>query len=198
MSLVYLKIIKENYRWESINRVSCKPAASSDDDNTPKPFRLQGKKSNTCSLSISNRYQQHSTAEQTNWGSIPELAPLTSIVKEYIDGSVQDCSISIANAMEILQSCTKPLIYPHAQHNIYGKFHILMKLDKMSSAHVHHFNDLVQDCSISIAKTMEIPQSCPKPSTLSRPRYKQGEHNTVECKIWSDYNSPRQHFSKTG
>ena len=29
-------------------------------------------------------------------------------LKLYIDGLVQDCSISIANAMEILQSCTKP------------------------------------------------------------------------------------------
>ena len=28
-----------------------------------------------------------------------------------IDGLVQDCSISIANALEIMQSCTKPLIY---------------------------------------------------------------------------------------
>ena len=28
-----------------------------------------------------------------------------------IDGFVQDCSISIANALEILQSCTKPSIY---------------------------------------------------------------------------------------
>ena len=26
------------------------------------------------------------------------------------DGLVQDCSISIANALEILQSCTKPSI----------------------------------------------------------------------------------------
>ena len=29
----------------------------------------------------------------------------------YIDGWVQDCSISIANALEILQSCTKSSIY---------------------------------------------------------------------------------------
>ena len=28
-----------------------------------------------------------------------------------IDGLVQDCSISIANILEILQSCTKPSIY---------------------------------------------------------------------------------------
>ena len=33
-----------------------------------------------------------------------------------IDGSVQDCSISIANAMEILQSCTKPSKYPYGTH----------------------------------------------------------------------------------
>ena len=29
----------------------------------------------------------------------------------YIDGLVQDCSISIANAWEILQSCTEPPTY---------------------------------------------------------------------------------------
>ena len=28
----------------------------------------------------------------------------------YINGLVQDCSISIANTLEILQSCTKPLM----------------------------------------------------------------------------------------
>ena len=30
---------------------------------------------------------------------------------EYFDGLVQDCTISIANAMEILQSCIKPSIF---------------------------------------------------------------------------------------
>ena len=29
----------------------------------------------------------------------------------YIDGLVQDCGNSIANALELLQSCTKPSIY---------------------------------------------------------------------------------------
>ena len=29
----------------------------------------------------------------------------------YIDGLVQDCSNSIANALELLQSCTKPLLW---------------------------------------------------------------------------------------
>ena len=30
---------------------------------------------------------------------------------DHIDGFVQDCSISIANTLEILQSCIKPSIY---------------------------------------------------------------------------------------
>ena len=36
-----------------------------------------------------------------SWGFILQL---------YIDGLVQDCSNSIANALELLQSCTKPSI----------------------------------------------------------------------------------------
>ena len=31
-------------------------------------------------------------------------------VRDYFDGLGQDCSISIANTLEILQSCTKPSI----------------------------------------------------------------------------------------
>ena len=40
-------------------------------------------------------------------------------VKRYIDGWVQDCSIPIAIAMEILQSYSKPSIYiePHWNEN---------------------------------------------------------------------------------
>ena len=41
----------------------------------------------------------------------PQKIPLKRMhSKMYIDGLVQDCSISIANALEILQSCTKPSI----------------------------------------------------------------------------------------
>ena len=31
-------------------------------------------------------------------------------IYRHIDGLLQDCSNSIANALELLQSCTKPLI----------------------------------------------------------------------------------------
>ena len=34
----------------------------------------------------------------------------TKMHAKHFDGLVQDCSISIANALEILQSCTKPSI----------------------------------------------------------------------------------------
>ena len=40
-------------------------------------------------------------------------------VSEYMDGLVQDFSNSIANALELLQSCTKPSICIHEQgHHI--------------------------------------------------------------------------------
>ena len=35
-----------------------------------------------------------------------------SVQRDHIEGLVQDCSNSIANALELQQSCTKPSIYP--------------------------------------------------------------------------------------
>ena len=35
----------------------------------------------------------------------------------YIDGLVQDCSNSIANALELLQSCTKPSMHSYSRYN---------------------------------------------------------------------------------
>ena len=55
-------------------------------------------------------------------------------------GFVQDCSISTANALEILQPCTKPLI--HGSASVMFGF--------------------VQDCSISTANALEILQSYTK------------------------------------
>ena len=48
------------------------------------------------------------------WGSNSgsTFGPLVqTILKLHFDGLVQDCSISIANALEILQSCAKPLMW---------------------------------------------------------------------------------------
>ena len=57
---------------------------------------------------------------------------------------MQDCSNSIALAMELLQSCIKPLKYGHS-----------------------HIDGLVQGGSISSALTMEILQSYTKVSIYS-------------------------------
>ena len=40
-------------------------------------------------------------------------------LQTHIDGLVQDCSNSIANPLELLQSCTKPLIYKHHSASIH-------------------------------------------------------------------------------
>ena len=45
-----------------------------------------------------------------------------------VDGSVQDCGISSANALEIPQSCTKPYQYASQIAHIYGSNLKLMKV----------------------------------------------------------------------
>ena len=41
--------------------------------------------------------------------SVPKKADILNL-SLYLNGLMQDCSISIANALEILQSCSKPSI----------------------------------------------------------------------------------------
>ena len=71
------------------------------------------------------------------------LQPLNvwSLTKFYTASLVQDCRISIANALKIPQSSTNPLIY-----------------------WLVYINGLVQDCSDSLANTLELPHSSTKPS----------------------------------
>ena len=47
-----------------------------------------------------------------------------SHTKEHSDDLVQDCSISIANALEILQSCTKPSM--HSMQDLSCQDHIFL------------------------------------------------------------------------
>ena len=42
------------------------------------------------------------------WDALRLMWHLCNDVNHIVDGSVQDCSISSANALELLQSCTKP------------------------------------------------------------------------------------------
>ena len=49
------------------------------------------------------------------------------------DGLVQKCSISIANALKTLQSCSKPSIYASSGLNESNKYHTEMRVDMMAS-----------------------------------------------------------------
>ena len=88
----------------------------------------------------------------------------------YIDGSVQDCSISIANAMEIMQSRIKPFIYISLHFYVihYCRFSatqmatflgIHKAIIDINSGLVpvrHNIDGSMQDHSISIAKALDI------------------------------------------
>ena len=67
---------------------------------------------------------------------------------QHINGSVQDCSNSIANALELLQSC---------------RYAGDILTDFKYWSLVQHINGSVQDCSNSIAYALELLQSCTKP-----------------------------------
>ena len=57
---------------------------------------------------IGTDVRKRSFQSLTHGKCLMTLPTLSMDYMEDIDGSVQDCSISIANALEILQSCTKP------------------------------------------------------------------------------------------
>ena len=69
---------------------------------------------------------------------------------------MQDRSNSIANSLELLQSCTKP-----------SKYGIIFELEvekKWKSKKKKEIDGLVQDGSNSIANSLQLLQSCTKPS----------------------------------
>ena len=61
----------------------------------------------------------HSAAYIMTWlcvwilvGNDIKFSIVAGLIKLLVDGLEQDCSNSIAKALELLQSCTKPSIYP--------------------------------------------------------------------------------------
>ena len=76
-------------------------------------------------------------AENLSWNLVPR--PISILCSP---GLEQDCSNSIANTLELLQSCCKG-------RGIHKDYHI---------------NGLAQDCSNSFASALELMQSCPQPS----------------------------------
>ena len=68
----------------------------------------------SCSHIIAFVFQHHEGRDSTT----------DNVDTLYIDGLVQDCSISIALAMEVLQSCFKWSIYSNAESVVSRFWHI--------------------------------------------------------------------------
>ena len=68
-----------------------------------------------------------------------------------IDGLVQDCSNSIANTLELLQSCIKPSKWLG---------HKPIPRPMMTKDLQHYVNGKEQDCHLFIANSLEIPKLC--------------------------------------
>ena len=84
--------------------------------------------------------------------------------RKQISSLVQDYRISIANALEILQSCTTQSIWiPYLLDLQYCHRMYHMNVTS-SSASLIYIDGLVQECGISSALATEILQSCTKPS----------------------------------
>ena len=87
-------------------------------------------------------------------------------ILEYFKGLVQDCSNSIANALELLQSCAKPLISPWSYRISHvkecgGEFHKIWILrDKIFSltlvSGVRHDNNQHAHCSRTVAVHIDV------------------------------------------
>ena len=75
----------------------------------------------------------------------------------HVDGLVQDCSISMADALEMLQSCTN--CYVVFKQELIAPNSYDFCLDQQD-----YVDGLVQDCSNSSALAVELLQSCTKPS----------------------------------
>ena len=121
------------------------------------PFSECSLRVDTTSWGIRNVEACAGEIERRNQG---ESAGIKSHVG-HIDGLVQDCSISTALAVEILQSCTEPSTCIRDPMSIYRCANTL-------ELHLSNIDGLVQDCSISSALAVEILQSCTEPSTCNR------------------------------
>ena len=63
-----------------------------------------------------------------------QMETLSALLAICADGLAQDCSIPIASALEILQSCTKPSISTNAVSLVTDSYHLLTKNNWNKSA----------------------------------------------------------------
>ena len=99
--------------------------------------------------------------------------PKLSIRIHYIDGLVQDCSNSIANAMELLQSCTKPSICTVLE------IHIIWWWKHLKSI----ISALYPQSAVFISQDQSLPKNWHKTSHNLVKRVKYGEVLVVQSMI---------------
>ena len=75
---------------------------------------------------------------------------ISSLSPDYIDGLVQDCSSSTANALELLQSCTKPSIFTCS--HIHTGSRLLMLL-VVIAYHLDEYLKLIADVDTKLHAT---------------------------------------------
>ena len=80
---------------------------------------------------------------------LPYIRACDTLHKGYIDGLVQDCSNSIANALELLQSCTKPSIWSHDPNLVKLEIYVNIKNNGqiMSQFYMCHDSCTVITCA---------------------------------------------------
>ena len=71
--------------------------------------------------------------------------PLSCVIS-YIHGLVQDCSNSSVLAMELLQSCTKPLILHRPALQLYPEVHKILTMLFSTSQNAEHNQDIFFTC----------------------------------------------------
>ena len=96
-------------------------ACEDDPSHRPRPYitvkTLVGRISGCCKgVAVRDTGQTINHPHPSSCGQHPTscvhiLKLIKTLMKTHVDGFVQDCSNSTANALELLQSCTKPSIY---------------------------------------------------------------------------------------
>ena len=105
-----------------------------------------------------------------------------------IDGLVHDCSNHSVLAMELPHSCSKPSTCPiepvernfNFTSSILSGISLIFNISILTIIvlQIWKFDGLVQDCSYYIANTLELLQSCAKPSKYT---YKMQKQTCNQC-----------------
>ena len=109
-----------------------------------------------CFNEICMSFPIHVSTTKYHLLNMTSLVPNTFSWKD-IEGLVQDCRNSIANALELLQSCTKPLIY--SLHSLLGGPHLVIVSWSLIVLEGHE-GVVVEDDSTTVLEVHVEPGTC--------------------------------------